>query len=65
MYCVYKFCPWAAENKAKKCGESSSREQAARAKSQLLCAHPLCNRPYHGLCHAIMHRLISRERVNV
>lgn len=65
FFCAYKHCPWAAQNKAHKCGEESVRKQAPRAKCQSFCMHPLCMRPFHATCHAIVHRLVSPEKVLV
>ena len=57
MYCAYKHCPWADQNKAQKCGENSARMQAGRAKCQAFCMHPDCRRAFHPLCYSIVHRL--------
>jgi hypothetical protein len=65
MYCAYDYCPWAAANKEKKCGEKSARKQAARAKCQLFCMHPLCRRAFHAVCFSIVHRVVSRESLGL
>ena len=59
MFCAYKHCPWADQNKAQKCGEKSSREQAGRAKCQQFCMHPSCRRGFHSLCYSVVHRLMQ------
>ena len=57
MFCSYKFCYWAAQNKKQRCGEGMAREQEGRAKCQLFCKHPRCKRGYHASCWSIAHGL--------
>lgn len=57
LFCAYKFCYWAAQNKKQRCGENCSREQEGRAKCQLFCKHPRCMRGYHASCWSISHGL--------
>ena len=59
MFCSYRFCPIAAENAKKKCGEGCKREQAPRAKAPAFCIHPKCKRAFHEKCWCIMHRLME------
>ena len=60
MFCAYKFCKIAAENKDTKCGEASARVQAGRAKASTYCMHPDCRRGYHATCWSLAHRLLDQ-----
>ena len=64
-FCAYKFCPHAEGLKRQKCGEAQARTQAGRPRAPLFCAHPKCNRAFHALCHSIVHRLVSREKLRL
>jgi len=49
-YCMYKFCPHAAANKAQKSGEyiDAGQTQAGRSRSAMYCTHPKCKCGYHA-----------------
>lgn len=57
-YCMYKFCPHAAANKAQKSGTKakSGQYQAGRARGTCFCPHPKCKKGFHALCAAKYHK---------
>ncbi len=55
---MYKFCPWAEENKKQKCGAGSKGEQEGRSKVALFCIHSKCNCGYHAMCYSYAHHLL-------
>jgi len=62
MFCAYRHCQYAADNKEMKSGAGikAGMKQAPRSKAQTFCPHPRCLRAYHPMCFSIVHRL--RER---
>jgi len=60
VFCSFRCCPWAAQNKRGKCGEKSKRTQAARSSCKangVWCMD--CNKAYHVECYALFHRFAT------
>lgn len=56
-YCKFRRCPWAAQNKAQKCGEGMKNQQAGRSsckKNGVLCL--TCGLTFHVECYSLYHR---------
>ena len=58
-YCSYKFCPYAADNKAQPCGQGQKQRQAGRSKAQCFCIHPKCLKGYHPSCWSKAHGFLQ------